>query len=164
VIFPRPSQRYDERNETEFRAALDLYLRTLVAPPFGITIIGPINANSVVTATPAALTEWQGNTRWRTEVNLRDYSSMELVTYVMATGPTNAEMRYQYTADLTGATGWDYVDGVSGPKVTLHTQGSQRSQVLITPPAQGRVLIRPVTINGDGATNSAVGVTRVVFR
>jgi hypothetical protein len=163
-IVPRPAIRYDERNETEFRTALDLYLRALVVPPFGITIIAPINANSVVTAVPAALTEWQGNTRWRTEIDLRDYQTMELVTYVMGTGSAGSELRYQYTADLTGTAGWDYVDGTTGPNVTLHTLGSQRSQVIITPAARGRVLIRPVTIGGDGVTNASVGVMRVVFR
>lgn len=164
LIVARPSPRYDERNETEFRAALDLYLRTLTTPPFGITIIGPINANSVITAVPAALTEWQGNTRWRTEVDLRNYTSVELVTWVMGAGSANAKMRYQYTADLTGASGWAYLDGTSGPSLSLAAAGSARSQVYLTAAARGRVLIRPVTIDGDGATNASVGVTRIVFR
>lgn len=164
---PRPSPRYSEQDETQLRRQLELTLRALanaLVAPFNITLIGPINANSVVTAVPAALTEWQSNTRWRTEVDLRDYQSAELVTWVMGAGSANAKMRYQYTSDLTGAAGWAYLDGSSGPSVSLAAAGSVRSQVKLTPTARGRVLIRPVTIDGDGATNASVGVTRIVFR
>lgn len=164
MIFPRPSVRYEERNETEFRSSLELYLRTLVAPPFNLTVISDSSASSTVTAVPAAKTEWQGSTRWRTRVNLRDYGTVELVTVVTTAGSVNAEQRFEYTADLTGATGWAYLDGTSGPKVTLASTGVKQNQVIITPAAKGTVLIRPVSINGDGATNASVGLTRLVFR
>ena len=164
---PRPDARYNLQDQTQTRAQIEQALRAIIGAlvgPLSITIIGDASGNSQVTPVPAAKTEWDGSLRWRTQVDLRDYQSVELVTYVMSAGSANAEMRFEYTADLTGATGWAYLDGTSGPGVSLAATGPKTKQVLLTPGARGTVLIRPVSIKGDGVTAAAVGLTRVVFR
>lgn len=160
---PRPGPRYAETDETQFRRTLELMLRQLAAaqtPILTVPVIADSGGNSVVTAVPAARTEWQGSTRWRTRVNLRDYQTVELTLMVVNAGSAGAQGGLDYTADLTGASGWTALD----PVVSLGSTGVKQSLTNLPAGARNDVLIRPVTVNGDGATNAAVGLTRVVFR
>lgn len=160
---PQPGDRYSQRDEIETRRQLETVLRDIIrslVAPFTVPLIADSGANSVITAVPAARTEWQGSTRWRTRVNLRDYQSVELTLMVVNAGSGGAQAGLDYTADLTGASGWTALD----PVVSLGSTGVKQSGTTLPTGARGDVLIRPVTVNGDGATNAAVGLTRVVFR
>lgn len=169
-IAPRPERQYNERNESEFRSALERFLRALetgevaaTVAPRDVTFITTNSANSTVTAVPAAVTEWQGQPRWRFRIDLTGYTEVQLSTQVTAAGSASAKMRLQYTTDLTGASGWDYLDAVSGPSVGVSSTGNKANTVSITAAAQTEVLVRPVTIDGDAATNLSVGLSRAVF-
>lgn len=68
----------------------------------------------------------------------------------------NACMRVQYTTDLTGATGWAYLDGADGyeTNVTTPTSVKVSTERAIPAAAKGPVLLRIVTANGDAAATT----------
>lgn len=165
----RPDPRYTETNEVEFRRGLELFLRELVTEigtgtagstgaPLSINFIATnsANANWVV---PASEDEWISQNRWRTEVDLTDYTEVELVTYVTGAGAANTKLNIQYTTDLTGAAGWTSM----GLNIAVGTTGSKRGQVAIPVGALGRVLIRLSAKDGDAVATTSLGLTRCVF-
>ncbi len=167
IVFPRPLPQYDVRDEAEFRAALELYLRTLVTGSAGgvyaVTFVGPQSGNTTITTPGAGVAQW--NDRWRTYVNLTGFTTAELVITVMTAGAAGSTARVQYTTDLTGASGWTALDAGTGPSCTSASTGVKNSgAVVLTAAARAPILIRPVTAGGDSVASPAFGVTRVDFR
>jgi hypothetical protein len=104
---------------------------------------------------PAALTELVGQTRWRVCRDLTNAHRARLwVTGNYTGAPSSCGYRLQYTADLTGASGWDYLDGVSGPGVTWGSTTDYCTllspYVNLVSPAKALVLLRIVGIGGNG--------------
>lgn len=122
-----------------------------------VALIASVPTGFVWPAQPAAVTEFCGaSTSWRWRANLTNYSTVRLTAQVISAGAASAALRLQYTTDTTGATGWDYLDGVSGPSVTVNATGvTVSATVSIATSAKADVLLRLIGINGDGAGGSA---------
>lgn len=118
------------------------------APPMTLHVLGGAGT-AVWTSQPASLTEFLGVTYYRTKVDLTNVTQVQLVVPVAVVGGASAEIRVQYTTDLTGASGWAYLDGATGPAVTIASTGVRASGwVTVTAAAQAAVLIRVIGING----------------
>ena len=103
-------------------------------------------------AQPAAATEFCNTTSYRWRANLTNYSTVRLTAQILTAGAASSALRLQYTTDLTGASGWDYMDGASGPSVATTSAGvAVSSSVSLASAAKADVLLRLVGINGDGA-------------
>ena len=120
-------------------------------------LIASVPTGFVWPAQPAAVTEFCGaSTSYRWRANLTSYSTIRLTAQIVSAGAATAALRLQYTTDTTGATGWDYLDGVSGPSVTINDSGvTVSATVSIATAAKADVLLRLVGINGDGAGGTA---------
>jgi len=116
-------------------------------------LIASVPTGFVWPAQPAALTEFcAGATEYRWRANLTNQTSIRLTAQVVTAGAASAALRLQYTLDTTGASGWDYLDSVSGPSVSISSAGVTTSAtVSIATAAKAEVLLRLVGINGDGA-------------
>lgn len=115
------------------------------------------------TAQPATLTEIFSATTVNRRViaDLTGRTRARIYVGGGAAGASTAQLRAQYTLDLTGATGWDYLDATSGPQVGILTiGGSTPTQVspwvAITAAARTAVLLRIVGILGDDATTPTI--------
>lgn len=130
-------------SRNEWNAAHTVPTALIVAVPTGL----------VWPAQPAAVTEFcGGSTSYRWRADLTNQTSIRLTAQVVSAGAATSALRLQYTLDTTGATGWDYLDGVSGPSVSTSSSGVTTSAtVSITAAAKAEVLLRLVGINGDGA-------------
>jgi hypothetical protein len=100
-------------------------------------------------AMPAGLTEIFGSTLNRMKVDLTWATSVALRVNVSVVGAGTARLRGQYTTDLTGASGWAYLDGATGPEADISATGVKDSAfVTLTGAAKAVVLVRVVGING----------------
>jgi len=115
-------------------------------------LIASVPAGLVWPAQPAAVTEFcGGSTSYRWRANLTYASAIRLTAQVISAGAASSALRLQYTTDLTGATGWDYMDGATGPSVSTAASGvAVSSSVSLATAAKADVLLRLVGINGDG--------------
>ena len=167
IRLPPPGQRFDYRDEAAFRRELELKMneieRLAKRPRFRVTFLTG-GAAFTVTNAPSSLTELGGVTRFRTIADLSDCEQAEFVTVVSTAGSAGTFMGVQYSLDLTGAGSWAYLDGGTGPQVDIDATGPQTSGVVpIVAAARRRVLLRPVTDDGDGAADPVLGVTAVDF-
>lgn len=162
-----PFDRYDRINEEQLRRELELFLNDLdrrARPRFRINFLTPNTAAFTITNAPAAVTELGGVQRFRTLADLRGISFAEIFTIVTAAGFAGTTLGLQYTTDLTGATGWDYIDGGTGPSVPLDaTDLVQSGRFRITRAAQAPVALRLVTAGGNATADPAIGLTTVEF-
>lgn len=126
-----------------------------------VHFVVPDTANHNISATPAALNEFGGGSRHRTKADLTNFTECNLYCRV-ATGGPNAEVRVQYSTDEST---WNYLDGSAGPAVNVDVAGTKESDwVSLTAGAKANVFLRPVSINGDGVTDTGIGHMRVDFR
>ncbi len=112
----------------------------------------PGTTSLTLTDMPAALAERIPEARHR--VDLTNANQVRMTARVRVVGSANAEIRMQWSADETN---WFYFDGVDGPKINISTLGSKTSLwVNLVAGAKADVLIRFVTINGDGVADPVV--------
>jgi hypothetical protein len=100
---------------------------------------------------PAALTELFGATASRLKADLTAAAQVRLVCNVVTAGGASAAIRIQYSTDQSS---WNYLDGSSGPSVSVSSTGVKVSAW--TSPAAGAkadVFIRAVGINGDNTAD-----------
>lgn len=106
------------------------------------------------TAMPSGLTELFNNTNKRLLADLTGRIRVRVYVAGGVSGGNSAELRVQYTLDLTGATGWDYLDGVDGPWVPICMLNNQPTQlgawVDVVEAARTVVLLRVIGIGGSG--------------
>lgn len=115
------------------------------------------------TSMPAALTEFNSQTRTRTKVDLALFTEARMVGNVIAAGVAGAELRVQYSTDQSS---WAYLDGSAGPALLL-TNGSVLvvgGWVTLAAPAKADVFLRLVGIGGNGATSPTFTNVGVQFR
>lgn len=120
-------------------------------------LIASVPTGIVWPAQPAAVTEFcGGSTDYRWRANLTNTSTIRLTAQVLVAGAATSALRLQYTTDTMGATGWDYLDSVSGPSVSIAATGvTVSASVSVASAAKADVLLRLVGINGDGAGGAA---------
>ena len=120
-------------------------------------LIASVPTGFVWPAQPTAVTEFcGGSTSYRWRANLANYTTIRLTAQVVSAGAATAALRLQYTTDTTGASGWAYLDSVSGPSVSINATGvTVSASVSIDTAAKADVLLRLVGINGDGAGGTA---------
>ena len=88
-------------------------------------------------------------------------ATARIVVTVVTAGGTGSVLRAQYTTDLTGASGWAYLDASAGPSVAIDATGTAvSSSVTLTAAAKADVLLRLVGLNGDGAGGTACTVAQ----
>ena len=167
IRLPQPGQRFDPRDEAAFRRELESKMneieRLARRARFSIAFIADGSVVQVTNA-PSTLQELNSVQRFRTIVDLSDCEEAELFSILTTTGATGSFLGVQYSTDLTGAGSWAYLDGDAGPQVDTGSTGPKASgKVRITSAARRRVLIRPVTDDGDATADPAFGLTRVEF-
>ena len=97
---------------------------------------------------PAALTELFGTTVGRLKADLTAAAQVRLIVSVATGGAAGAAIRAQYSTDQSS---WNYLDGGTGPSVTVNTSGLKVSGwVNVTGAAKADVFIRVVGISGNG--------------
>lgn len=107
-----------------------------------------------LTSSPATLLEFAGSTSLRTRYDLSACSQMRVVTRVNTAGSVNSELRVQYSTDEST---WSYLDGVSGPSVSMATGGTVAGAwATIAAAARADVILRVVSFGGDGAASPSV--------
>ncbi|MGB9677888.1 MAG: hypothetical protein ACPLZ9_04645, partial [Candidatus Ratteibacteria bacterium] len=110
---------------------------------------------------PATLTEFAGG-RYRIYYDLTNFTQARLVGTVIVAGAANAQIRVQYSTDQTN---WYYLDGTSGPYVSIGTTGYKISSwVNIASGAKTNVYLRLVGINGDGTADPQFNSFRLQLR
>ena len=167
IRLPPPGQRYDPRDEAALRRELEQKMNELERmarrPRFSITLVSG-SAVLTVTDAPSTLQEFNNVTNFRTIVDLGDCELAEFFTMMTVAGATISFAGVQYTTDLTGASGWAYLDGGTGPQLATGGTGPKASGVVrITSAARGRVLLRPITDDGNATADPAFGLTRIEF-
>ena len=104
---------------------------------------------------PAALTELFGLTTGRTRADLTVSSQVRIEVNVAQAGTASAAIRMQYSTDQAS---WNYLDGGTGPSVTVNTTGLKVSPwVNLAAGAKADVYLRVVGINGDGVADPSFG-------
>lgn len=111
--------------------------------------------NPAWTNQPAGLTELFGTTVGRLKADLTSASQVRLIANVATAGAAGAAIRAQHSTDQSS---WNYLDGATGPSVSVGTTGLKVSAwVSVTGAAKADVFIRVVGISGDGTTDPAFG-------
>ena len=103
---------------------------------------------------PAGLTELFGTTVGRLKADLTSAAQVRLIVSVATGGAAGAAIRAQYSTDQSS---WNYLDGATGPSVTVNTTGLKVSAwVNVTGAAKADVFIRVVGISGNGTRRPRV--------
>jgi len=98
----------------------------------------------------------------RTKVDLSNYSQARVCTYVTLLDAATA-LAVQYSLD--GGATWAYLDGASGPSVSVASGGVQTgSWVNLAAGAKADVTLRLVTTGGNGIAALTLGNTSVQFK
>src|SRR2546428_13594429 len=79
---------------------------------------------STWTNQPSAVTEFLNSTQYRLKVDFTNYTLARLVANIDLAGPSGATLAVQYSTDLTN---WYYLDGSSGPRVSISSTGRKVS-------------------------------------
>lgn len=107
-------------------------------------------SSTIWTAMPAAVTEFMGSTIRRFYSNLSGFTNIEAWTMLAVPGVAGSVVRFQYTLDFSGATGWTDLS----TNISLTSAGVPRSTVAAIPEAaKTSVLIRIVGELGNAAAN-----------
>ena len=78
-----------------------------------------------------------------------------MLSNVGQAGAGSAALRVQYSSDQSA---WNYLDGGTGPSVTISTTGLKVSTwVALVAGAKADVFLRVVGINGDGSADPSFG-------
>jgi hypothetical protein len=115
-----------------------------------------MTAATTLTNMPAALTE--GIPAIRTQFDFTEFTQVRLLGNCTTAGASGSNLRIQYSTD--SGSSWNYFDSTganSGPSITLTTTGVKDSGwITIDAGAKADVLMRFVSINGDGAADPVV--------
>lgn len=110
-------------------------------------------------AVPLLLTEFLTTTVARVKADLTTAGKVRLMGRLVTGGLAGSELRLQYSTDEST---WDYLDGVSGPSISLTSAGLITSSWLApTVSALADVFLRLIGINGNGITAPTFGVVAV---
>jgi len=128
------------------------------APAF---LIAEIPSGLVWPSPGASLAEFCESNKYRWRAKLDNVATVRLTARVVVAAAAGAVLRGQYTTDLTGATGWAYMDGSTGPEVAIDATGvAVSSAVTLATAAKTDVLIRLVMLNGDGVGGTVCTINR----
>ena len=110
---------------------------------------------------PAALTEFNGLTIYRTKYDLTNASQARIVISfpTKTIVPVSPIFAVQYSTN--NGTTWAYLDGVSGPSAGYGPGVQAGAFVAITALAKADVQLRVVASGGDGATTVPIGIVEV---
>lgn len=111
--------------------------------------------NASWTNQPAGLTELFGTTAGRVKVDLTAAAQVRVLSDVAQIGAATAAVRVQYSTDQAA---WNYLDGATGPAVSINTTGLKVSSwIALAAGAKTDAFLRVVGINGDGTADPAFG-------
>jgi hypothetical protein len=114
--------------------------------------VSPTTANVTWGSMPTAVTEFSSSTRHRTKFDLSNSSQARIVVNVQNGGAPTASLCAQYSIDQVT---WSYLDGSSGPCVTINLTGVRASAfVALAALAKTDVFLRVVGRNGSGQSPS----------
>lgn len=118
--------------------------------------IGLNMGSTTLTSAPAALQEITNTAIRRDKCDLTGMAQVRLVARVSTVGVAGCELRAQYSTDESS---WVYLDGSTGPAISLATPTGTKASAWATLPdaAKADVFLRLVTINGDGAASPVIG-------
>ena len=126
-----------------------------------VYLIGSMPPGLVWPSPGASLAEFCESTSYRWRANLTSASAIRISVQVVVAGGTGSVLRLQYTTDTTGASGWDYMDGATGPSVAIDSTGLKvSSAVSLASAAKADVLLRLVMLNGDGVGGTVCTINR----
>lgn len=115
---------------------------------------------TIWTNMPAAPTEL--DSVWRARADLTKFNQVRLFVGISVAGSASAKVRGQYSTDLTN---WYYLDGSTGPSVSIAGGGLNESAwVDLTSGAKADVYFRWIGIDGDGAADPEIGRIELQFR
>lgn len=115
---------------------------------------------TIWTDMPAALTELDSG--WRARADLTKFNQVRLFVGISVAGSASAKVRGQYSTDLTT---WYYLDGSTGPSVSIAGGGLNESAWAdLVSGARADVYFRWVGIDGDGAADPEIGRIELQFR
>jgi len=128
------------------------------APASEVTLFREGATAIVITNLPAALAELSTNIgRTRTYYDMSYVTSCRVVVGQSIAASVSTEIRVQYSLD--NGTTWAYLDGVAGPSSgalgTTANQNVRGPWVPLVAAARADVLLRVVTINGNGTADPA---------
>jgi hypothetical protein len=113
-------------------------------------------------AFPAGETALFGQPGRRARYDLTQFSEARLISYVVTAGPAGCQIRGKYSTD---GTTFAYLDGSSGPAITIDSTGEKDSGwVTLTAGAKAEVRLLPFSILGDGATTPILARIALLFR
>lgn len=131
-----------------------------LALPFRITVN---IAQTVWSNQPAGLANLFGTFQSQITCDLSEATEVRLHAYVYLAGHTTAELRGQYSLDNGGA--WSYMDGATGPSISIATTGPLVSSwVTLQEAARDDVLIRVGGIGGNAAVDPGFAQIAFEFR
>jgi hypothetical protein len=118
-------------------------------------MVSPDTANVNWPNMPAALTEFLGQTRYRTKYDLSNATQARMVVNVLTIGAPTAAVCAQYSTDQVT---WNYLDGGTEPCATINVLGVRTSSwVNLAAAAKADVFLRLVGRNGNGALSPLFG-------
>jgi|688.fasta_scaffold1365037_1 hypothetical protein len=125
--------------------------------PLRSTII-PFRApySQLSTTIPAALQEFANSVSGRVRVDLIGYSQARLWVRLNSPPSTGTKIRAQYLLASDGSGVFNYLDGGNGPEIDVGgmTATAASPWVNIAPVALADVILRVVTLDGDGTTSA----------
>ena len=131
--------------------------------PRDVTTLTFSTSNTAFTNVPAALQEWGNDSSQRQQFDLTLYTQFRFKSNIRVVATAGTLLRVQYSTNGGGA--WNYLDDTSEPSLAMDVQTLAVSAWgNLATNAKADVLLRVVTIGGDGATAPIVGLTTVEFR
>lgn len=130
------------------------------APP-GSLALWTYDSLASAWAIPSAATEFGGGTGARGKIDLTFATEARLVVFVVTAGVATAHARLQYSTD---GTTFNYMDGSTGPDVTLTAGMQVSSWITLISGAKADVHIRPLGISGNGSTQTVFGNIYLQYR
>jgi len=92
----------------------------------------------------------------RKQLNLINYKQARICVQVIAPGSVTSVIGAQYS--INGGETWLFLDGINGPAAALIVTGSSVSPYVdLDETAKSDILIRWVTLNGNGITTPIIG-------
>lgn len=131
------------------------------APP-GSLLLWSYDSLTSAWAIPSAATEFGGASGARGKIDLTFATEARIAVNIITAGVTTAHARLQYSTD---ASTWNYLDGGTGPDVTLSSAAMfVSSWITLVSGAKADVHIRPIGISGNGSTQTTFGNIYLQYR
>lgn len=112
--------------------------------------------SQLAATTPSAFQEFGNTTSGRARADLTGATQARLIVRTNSAPSANTKIRVQYALVSDGSGTFNYLDGDAGPSITIGSQiaTAASSWVNITPAAMTDVILRLVTLDGDGSTSA----------